>query len=168
MRTIWRAESETSYLWYSITQQYICTCCEGHRPTGKSVSTLWMFCLHLSISLLNAKLRVERVEHNPPSLCRDFNITMHLPNYVFSVVLICSLFVFFRLGKETDKSNTGFLCPAPKPSGLMKMERSCSQSHTLAKLQNKDIRHYHSGGESQISAAPQEETVRRASQSAPL
>nr|XP_046250311.1 cytosolic carboxypeptidase 2 isoform X2 [Scatophagus argus] len=74
------------------------------------------------------------------------------------------------LGKETlrDKKHMGVLSPLPKPLGLTKMEVLCPQSDTLAGLQNKDIRYYHSGRESQIRSAPQDAAVARSSQSAPL
>ncbi|XP_039664515.1 cytosolic carboxypeptidase 2 isoform X3 [Perca fluviatilis] len=70
------------------------------------------------------------------------------------------------LGNETleDKRHLGVLSSLSKPSGLMKMERPRPKSGTLGTLQAKDIRHYYSGRESQISAA----MVARSSQSAPL
>ncbi|XP_044047852.1 cytosolic carboxypeptidase 2 isoform X2 [Siniperca chuatsi] len=57
-----------------------------------------------------------------------------------------------RLCKETlgDKRHLGILSPVSKPSGLMKMELPRPQRDTLARLQAKDIRHYHSRRESQI------------------
>ncbi|XP_078113711.1 cytosolic carboxypeptidase 2 [Sander vitreus] len=70
------------------------------------------------------------------------------------------------LGNETleDKSRLGVLSPLSKPSGLMKRERPRPKSGTLGRLQAKDIRHYYSGRERQLSAA----IVTRSSQSAPL
>ncbi|XP_045898040.1 uncharacterized protein LOC123965641 isoform X1 [Micropterus dolomieu] len=72
-----------------------------------------------------------------------------------------------RLCKETlgDKRHLGVLFPPSKPSSLMKMELARPQSDTLARLQAKDIRPYHSGRESQMTKAP---VVKRPSQSAPL
>ncbi|KAK5867701.1 hypothetical protein PBY51_012167 [Eleginops maclovinus] len=54
--------------------------------------------------------------------------------------------------KETveDKRHLGGLSPASKPPGLIKTEPKHPQSDTLSRLQTKDIRHYHSGRESQI------------------
>ncbi|XP_033490000.2 cytosolic carboxypeptidase 2 [Epinephelus lanceolatus] len=71
-----------------------------------------------------------------------------------------------RLSRETleDKGHMGVLSPGSKPSGLMKMELPRSQSDTLGRPQVKDIGHYRSGRESQISMA----MIARSSQSAPL
>lgn len=86
--------------------------------------------------------------------------------FLFSI----SVFIFLRLGKETlgDKKDIGILSPVSKPSGLMKMKPPRPQSVMRTTLQSKDIRGYHSGRESQISAAQQETMVTRSSQSASL
>lgn len=78
--------------------------------------------------------------------------------------------VFLRLFKETlrDKSHMDVVSPASKPSDLTKMELPQPQSAIPARLQAKYVGRNGSGRESQTITAPQEATVRRSPQSAPL
>ncbi|XP_036963943.1 cytosolic carboxypeptidase 2 isoform X2 [Acanthopagrus latus] len=75
-----------------------------------------------------------------------------------------------QLFKETlrDKSHMDVVSPASKPSDLTKMELPQPQSAIPARLQAKYVGRNGSGRESQTITAPQEATVRRSPQSAPL
>ncbi|XP_042352706.1 cytosolic carboxypeptidase 2 [Plectropomus leopardus] len=75
--------------------------------------------------------------------------------------------LFVPVVRGTDLTGEGHLdvlSPLSKPSGRMKMELPRPQSDTLGRLQSKDIRHFNSGRESQIST----EVITRSSQSAQL
>lgn len=71
-------------------------------------------------------------------------------------------------GHKEDKGLKGVLPSVTKSLGFTLMKLPHPQSDTTHMLQAKEIRHCHSGRESQISMTPQEALAIRPSQSAPL
>ncbi|XP_073328656.1 cytosolic carboxypeptidase 2 [Pagrus major] len=100
---------------------------------------------------------------------RDLTPETKSPSSLFVPVLRGTDLRGKQLCKETlrDKSQMDVVSPAPKPSGLTKIELPRPQSVTLARLQVTNVRHYGSGRKSQTITAPQEAAVTRSSQSAP-